>query len=165
MRNYAIWSLPPECADLDTEATQASERLDTGYINPYLCVKPATNESVRNTQLCPWSASNWLIYSKGESIGYGLFATRDIPCGEFIGEYTGLVRSSAAIASFDSYGCIYPNCQDAMHISAKEYGNIIRFINHSTAPNVAFKSIYHESLMHVVCVSLFVLCLFVVCRE
>jgi hypothetical protein len=89
----------------------------------------------------------------GERIGFGLFATTEIPAGEFIGEYAGMVRVSTAAAGFDSYGCIYPNCQEAMHISASEYGNIIRFINHSaTAHNVAFKTVTHERLIHVVCV-------------
>lgn len=134
LRNWAIWSLPPECAEIDAAVRGWGEKLDAGSVYPNLLVQPATDDN-------------------GERIGYGLFVTTDIPTGEFVGEYTGMVRMSTAAAGFDSYGCIYPNCQEAMHISASEYGNVVRFINHSaTAHNVAFKTVTHECLIHVVCV-------------
>lgn len=85
-------------------------------------------------------------------VGYGLFAERDINNGDFIGEYTGLVRESVKNEEDNAYSFVYPSSECSYDINAKEYGSVIRFINHhSISPNVEFKRVFHEGLMHIVC--------------
>eukprot|EP01035_Chromulina_nebulosa_P026154 gene26154-34199_t len=86
-------------------------------------------------------------------VGYGLFAETFIPCGVYIGEYTGIVRQSSVHSSDDdSYTFLYPSSEVSYEICAREFGNVIRFINHnSTSANVQFRRVHHEGLMHIVC--------------
>lgn len=84
--------------------------------------------------------------------GYGLFADRIIEINEIIGEYTGVVTSNEQSSTGD-YSMNYPNGDGSYSINAFEYGNICRFINHSTVnPLIEFKRIYHNSLPHVICI-------------
>ena len=46
--NWAIWSLPPECAEIVAGARGWGEKMDSGYTCPHLLVKPATNDKVRH---------------------------------------------------------------------------------------------------------------------
>ena len=86
-------------------------------------------------------------------VGYGLFAETSIACGAFIGEYTGIVRQSSTHSSDDgSYTFLYPSSEVSYEICAREFGNVIRFINHNSASaNVQFRRVHHEGLMHIVC--------------
>ena len=86
-------------------------------------------------------------------VGYGLFAESFISRGEYIGEYTGLVKESSMHSSDDgSYTFLYPSSEVSYEICAREFGNVMRFINHnSTSANVRFQRVHHEGLMHIVC--------------
>lgn len=92
------------------------------------------------------------------SVGFGLFSNENILKGTFIGEYTGLLHSckrydSDTIAVKSRYSVSYPSCDGGFEIDASEYGNIIRFVNHSNLPNAEFKSVLLGGLVHIVCVS------------
>lgn len=91
-----------------------------------------------------------------ENVGYGLFADRKFDCGEFIGEYVGLISPSSSNPSSDtSYTCHYPCADICYDINAKEIGNLIRFINHdSHQPNVAFRRLHFSGLTHIVCITI-----------
>ena len=91
-------------------------------------------------------------------IGHGLFITRDATLNEFIGEYTGLVTSPTCQDSKNTegtaYSVEYPSMTGGYAINAKDHGNLMRFINHSSSPNARFICLSHEDgLVHVVCVS------------
>lgn len=78
-----------------------------------------------------------------KEVGFGLFATESIESGTFIGEYVGVVKrvstneergpSSAYSANYGQDG--------STEINAYEFGNIIRFLNHSDTPNCAFRKV------------------------
>lgn len=92
-------------------------------------------------------------------IGHGLFITRNASVSEFIGEYTGLVTSSTSqdprSSEGTAYSVEYPSMTGGYAINARDHGNLMRFINHSSCPNARFICVSHEDgLVHVVCVSI-----------
>lgn len=85
----------------------------------------------------------------------GLFAVDDISSLTFLGEYTGVlqVRNDSA-NTFDPYGVSYPSVYEHgdLYVSASEYGNVIRCINHSFAPNARFVPMIQDGILHIFCV-------------
>lgn len=85
----------------------------------------------------------------------GLFAIEDIAAFAFLGEYTGVlqVRNDSA-NTFDPYGVSYPSVYEHgdLYVSASEYGNVIRCINHSFAPNARFVPMVQDGILHIFCV-------------
>jgi uncharacterized protein len=99
------------------------------------------------------------IYIKwiNQNIGYGAFAAEDIARGQFIGEYTGVVRQIYRDHPDHNTYCLhYPTklwslkhfAVDAMH-----EGNLIRFINHSELPNLQPLFLLDRRLFHQVFVA------------
>jgi len=39
-------------------------------------------------------------------------------------------------------------------VNAFDYGNAIRFVNHSQSPNADFRKVFFEGLVHVVCTTI-----------
>lgn len=92
----------------------------------------------------------------GIDLGYGLFSSTTIIAGTFIGEYTGLLHSTRRYTPTTSmasrYAANYPSCDGGFEVDASEFGNVIRFINHSSTPNAQFRSVLLDGLAHIVCV-------------
>ena len=98
-------------------------------------------------------------------MGSGLFAGEDIdvPLEEasttshiVIGEYVGLLHncSSSGAYSMAYYISSGNGFDQHWQIDAKEYGGLLRFINHSTYfPNVKFVNVFYGHLWHVLVVS------------
>ena len=86
-------------------------------------------------------------------VGHGLFALKDLPKGQFIGEYLGIVQRSSRENCNTAYSLSYPSSDGKLEINAAEYGNIIRFVNHSQEPNGAFIRVLLDGMIHVACVS------------
>lgn len=88
-----------------------------------------------------------------DTIGYGVFATRDFSPGEYIGEYTGVVKKSRFFAqNINEYCFHYPthNFFINVHtIDAKYKGNETRFMNHQNTPNCEAFGCFFDNLMHV----------------
>ena len=95
--------------------------------------------------------------------GLGVFATKDIPKGTFVAEYTGeIVPLTAAKCRLSSLGenesCylivfrehfgdrIVSTCIDAQY-----YGNISRFMNHSCTPNLTMIAVRTDSVVPRLC--------------
>jgi len=80
------------------------------------------------------------VHFINEQVGYGLFAKRVIEPGDFVGEYTGIVRKNDRryLEPLNNYCYEYP-ILDSIHrsyvIDATQ-GNLTRFINHSFTPNL-----------------------------
>lgn len=90
----------------------------------------------------------------GIDIGLGLFAQSNLACDLFLGEYTGLLSDSSSRTEKSSAYCLqYPSCDGGSFIDASECGNIIRFVNHSATPNVAFRAHLLDGIFHIICVS------------
>ncbi len=73
------------------------------------------------------------------SIGYGVFANRDLSALTYVGEYTGVVkqRRAKAIRLNDYvFGHMAGPKNTPFIIDAEKKGNFTRFINHSYAPNM-----------------------------
>eukprot|EP01031_Cornospumella_fuschlensis_P040631 gene40631-49538_t len=89
----------------------------------------------------------------GNDVGYGLFADEDLEAGECLGEYTGVVSSHTSFdaVNMQAYCCQYSSCAGDTYINALEYGNIIRFINHSNSPNAELRSMDIDLVPHVIC--------------
>uniref|UniRef100_A0A1I7X9A7 SET domain-containing protein n=1 Tax=Heterorhabditis bacteriophora TaxID=37862 RepID=A0A1I7X9A7_HETBA len=76
------------------------------------------------------------IYRTCDNRGWAVRALRSIPCGAFIGEYTGeLLNEFEANERSDSYLFETAVGENNYTIDARLYGNFTRFINHSCEPN------------------------------
>ena len=88
-----------------------------------------------------------------ETIGYGVFASRRYNRGEYIGEYTGIVKKTGFFSENLNEFCFhYPTDNLFIHvhtIDPKYKGNEMRFMNHSNKPNCEAFVCYFDSLLHV----------------
>lgn len=85
----------------------------------------------------------------------GLFAVADIAALTFLGEYTGVLQvHHDGAQTFDAYGVSYPSVYEHgdLYVSASEYGNAIRCINHSFSPNARFVPMIQGGILHIFCV-------------
>lgn len=88
------------------------------------------------------------------SVGYGVFADKDLAKKTYIGEYTGTVRQ-VFIKHWKStdYWFVYPLeeiCRVYYAIDASKQGNITRFVNHSDEPNCEMTSVFAHGAYHIV---------------
>lgn len=84
---------------------------------------------------------------------FGLFANRDFPINAFLGEYTGNIRKyKKIIDDKNSYLFEYSIGYKKTHftIDAREKGSLIRFVNHSSKPNVSPLNVYLDDAMHLI---------------
>ncbi|RHY28361.1 hypothetical protein DYB32_008761 [Aphanomyces invadans] len=131
LRNYSYWGFAsgfPVLDDPDRAAVEA------GLVHPHIEMRP--------------------VEIPGIGAQMGLFATQDIPPNTLLGEYTGVVHVDRG-GAFDNYGLAYPSTYEHgnMCISAAEYGNAMRCINHSsTHPNAAFTSAVCTGILRMLCV-------------
>lgn len=84
---------------------------------------------------------------------FGLFANRNFLANAFLGEYTGNVRKyKKIIDDKNSYLFEYSigYKKTAFTIDAREKGSLIRFVNHSSFPNITPLSVYLDGAMHII---------------
>lgn len=88
---------------------------------------------------------------EGVDVGLGLFVCAFLAAGSVLGEYTG-VLSRRRTEEDGVYGYGLPVVEPDLVINAKEFGNLLRLINHSDdAFNAELMTVQHEGLLHVVC--------------
>ena len=89
-----------------------------------------------------------------ETFGYGLFAEKDLAAGDFIGEYTGVVRKCPLIfATLNPYCFAYPTSALTFKkhmIDAGQKGNEMRYANHSDLPNAESMGVLFEEILHII---------------
>lgn len=87
-------------------------------------------------------------------LGYGLFTAIDLPVKSFIGEYTGIVRQiDRNDSKLNGYCFHYPTrfwSTNYFVIDALHEGNLARFINHSSQPNLQPLWLVNRRLLHLV---------------
>ena len=72
-------------------------------------------------------------------VGHGLFAAADLEAYTYVGVYTGILRRRRLFTRSNDYCFSYPTGTWSLRpltIDAQDHGNAIRFINHSSQPNV-----------------------------
>ena len=88
-----------------------------------------------------------------KTIGYGLFAEKEIAAWQFIGEYTGLVRKLNLIfGDINEYCFGYPTSAFSFKkhvIDASNSGNETRYMNHSESPNSESMAVLHDGILHI----------------
>ncbi len=88
---------------------------------------------------------------------YGAFAEETLEQGEFIAEYTGLVRRLSRLNKETNPYCFhYPTRFWSFHyvaIDAEKQGNLSRFFNHSNEPNLQPHCLVDCNLLHTVFVA------------
>lgn len=88
-----------------------------------------------------------------DTIGYGLFAERDLPSQLFIGQYTGVLRQwYMTKRNHNAYCFHYPTPLWKLRtfmIDALDGGNETRFVNHGDTPNCEPAIQLDRGLLHV----------------
>jgi SET domain-containing protein len=95
------------------------------------------------------------------TIGYGLFAEKDLSAGDFIGEYAGVVRKINMIygtinmiyGTINEYCFAYPTAALSFRkhiIDARHKGNEIRYANHSDTPNCESMGVVFGEILHII---------------
>jgi hypothetical protein len=88
-----------------------------------------------------------------EKLGWGVFAERDLPNMEYIGEYAGIVRKRKRSDAKNAY-CFEYVIAEGEHsdynIDALDQGGLVRFINHSDKPNLTSALATARDLSHVI---------------
>ncbi len=88
-----------------------------------------------------------------KDMGWGVFAERDLLPMEYIGQYAGLVRKRKRADAKNAYCSEYAIAQgerSAYNIDALDQGGIVRFINHSSKPNLASAFATVRDLSHAI---------------
>lgn len=91
-------------------------------------------------------------------VGYGLFAEEEIAQGSYVGEYTGVVRRNDRryFEPLNHYCYEYP-VEDEIgrhFVIDATAGNLTRFINHSSKPNLKPKHAFYEGYYHLIFIAL-----------
>lgn len=87
------------------------------------------------------------------SIGYGVFANRDIPALTYIGEYTGVVtlrKKKRTRLNDYVFGYMTGPKDSPFIIDAQKRGNFTRFINHSDDPNLSSRWVVIKGVTHII---------------
>ncbi len=90
------------------------------------------------------------------SVGWGVFANRAFKKGDYLGEYCGVVRKRVRSDKKNAYCFEYLFSEEnptPYVIDARDQGGIVRFINHSNAPNVLTDLATFDDMTHVILVA------------
>ncbi len=93
-----------------------------------------------------------------DEIGHGVFMKQILKRGQFVGEYTGIVRRNLKVyfAPLNNYCYEYP-IPDAIgksHVIDATCGNFTRFINHSSKPNLKPHYAFFDGFYHLIFLAL-----------
>jgi hypothetical protein len=135
LRNYHIWGYDHDACDQNTTDLGIQEQVNCGAQCHGLVVKKLPSVG-------------------GLDVGWGLFTSSSVAltAGQYVAEYVGVLYSKGADPS--AYSLFYPSSDGSYEIDALEFGNLSRFINHSsTKNNAVYKHILHQGVIHVICVA------------
>lgn len=93
-----------------------------------------------------------------DAMGYGLFAEEDLEKNTYLGTYTGLIRENKIqfLKPLNNYLHEYPIPDELgrSFVIDAEQGNLTRFINHSTKPNLKAVQAFHNGFYHLIFLTL-----------
>ncbi len=106
-----------------------------------------------NAAYIPHVSVRWI----SDRVGYGLFAEEEISEESYVGEYTGIVRKNDRryFEPLNNYCYEYPVDDEigrSFVIDATQ-GNLTRFINHSSKPNLQPIHIFYDGYYHLIFVA------------
>ncbi|ETK91530.1 hypothetical protein L917_04770 [Phytophthora nicotianae] len=133
LRNYGFWGFSALANEFDQFASLGQSTVE---VSPKVAIGHVS------------------LLSHVEEKPLGLFAAENLACNEFLGEYTGVIKVGVSeMNEFDPYGISYPSVYEGgdLYVSASEYGNIIRCINHSATPNARFVPMVHNGILRIFC--------------
>lgn len=143
LRNYIYWGL-----DEQSSLPIIENNIDNDNSN--------SNSELQRKLICGEISEKIYLrqigYVNNIDVGYGVYASEIINSNKFIGEYTGVIMESTFGTENSNYSLNYPSADKSFLIDASEFGNIIRFVNHSSKPNTEFRSVLHQGIVHVLCV-------------
>lgn len=162
LRNYHSWSLDSICIPGEICNVDDAQRLNPD--TEELVGERAINlDKISRLEDCDLEAKiargglhenlfvKYVTRDGNTEVGYGLFTSKCILVGKMIGEYVGILLSNTQEPS--TYSMYYPSSDGDREINASQYGNLIRFVNHSSDPNCCFTHVLHDGIMHIICVS------------
>jgi hypothetical protein len=167
LRNYRLWSLKSVCINyidgeigasddnhsIEDDGNVSGQKVGIGLLNQSRILD--THAQISSMLEKGGTLDNVIVRyipDIGDCvIGYGLFVRERVEIGTMIGEYCGILHTTAVVPS--SYSLNYPSSDGNCEINASEYGNLIRFVNHSSNPNTSFQQYLHNEVLHIVCVS------------
>lgn len=92
------------------------------------------------------------------TVGYGLFAEKQIKKGQYVGEYTGIVRQNDRryFEPLNNYCYEYPVPDEIgrSYVIDATAGCLTRFINHSPHPNLQPIHVYWKGFFHLIFIAL-----------
>ena len=120
--------------------------------NTYAIEKPIVDliQAHNSTPVLKDFVIQWI----NDTLGFGLFANRDLMIGEYVGEYIGTVYHHKKAKDHDYLYFYSDTSSDTseldqiLYICAKNTGNHTRFINHSSKPNLVNSTLYYNGLLH-----------------
>lgn len=135
---------------LERVRKQCADGLETGFVGE----ESKWLGALYAEQLASHYIADVSIRWVDETIGYGLFAEKEIFVGDFIGEYTGVVRKRNLIfKNFNEYCFAYPgsifNLRKHM-IDAQTKGNELRYANHGESPNAESMGVVFDNIFHII---------------
>jgi hypothetical protein len=81
-------------------------------------------------------------------VGRGVFTLKGFRPGEFLGEYTGIVKDSKYSFSDNRYNIAYlRDGRKTYYIDAQHIGSNMRFVNHSDCPNACGIFVMHRGVL------------------
>lgn len=146
-----LWELEFQDEEvLERIRMQCSHALETGFIGKDSRWLGALHAKEIGSHYIADVSIRWI----DETIGYGLYAEKNIKAWEYIGEYTGLVRKlNWILGNINEYCFGYPTSAFSYRkhvIDALKQGNEIRYANHSESPNCEAMGVLFGNILHII---------------
>lgn len=141
---YSTWKLEQHIMKTYSKAKRRYQIISNSLWLGKFHEKDIENMAIPKIAIC-WRSAQ---------IGYGVFATENIPAWSFIGEYTGILRKRQSLWLDENDYCFrYPIPKwswQYLTIDSGKQGNFTRFINHGDQPNTEAISIFYNNTVKII---------------
>jgi hypothetical protein len=152
-KNFGIVYLPnlafPCMSDFDAICRKVAKYRKKGFLDQkQLWLGAYFQKEIEECAMAPVRL-RWI----DNHVGWGVFAEEDLKPMRYIGEYAGNVRRKKRSDVHNAYCFQYAIVEDESTpytIDALDQGGIVRFINHSSSPNLMSALATKQNLCHIV---------------